>query len=158
MTLPIVGQNATDLPLPLHVAQEWKFPLAYVDQDGNPSHYLYRVRDWLTGLVDTSYAQQAIRDMRREGGLFSQSVDSIHTLTEKDSRGRNQSIEYAPDHFLYRVVQDIRLTSKRKESTMLDAIKNYLASAGVLVDEVRRDADAAAALLDDLEARHREIR
>lgn len=159
LTLPSVSASSDqELPLPLYIAKQWAFSLAYIDQDGNASNYLYRVRDWLTGLVDAAYAQQAIRDMRREGNVFSQYVDSIHTLKEKDSRGRNQSVEYAKAEFLYRIVQDIRLTTKRQEGSSLEAIKQYLAAAGVLVDEIRRDEDAAAELIEDLEARHKRIR
>jgi hypothetical protein len=158
-TLPSVSDSGDqDLPLPLYTAKQWVFSLAYIDQDGNASNYLYRIRDWMTGLVDAAYAQQAMRDMRREGNLFSQYVDSIHTLKEKDTRGRSQSVEYAKAEFLYRIVQDIRLTVKRQESSSLEAIKRYLAASGVLVDEIRRDEDAAFGLIEDLEARHKRIR
>jgi hypothetical protein len=159
LTLPSVSDSGDqDLPLPLYTAKQWVFSLAYIDQDGNASNYLYRIRDWLTGLVDAAYAQQAIRDMRREGNLFSQYVDSIHTLKEKDTRGRSQPVEYAKAEFLYRIVQDIRLTAKRQEASSLEAIKRYLAAAGVLVDEIRRDENAAAELIEDLESRHKRIR
>jgi hypothetical protein len=155
MNLPIVSQNANDLPLPLYVAQQWNFPLAYVDQDGSPSHYLYSVQDWIGGIGETNRASKLWNDLKNQ---LSDSIGKsilLQKLPYKANNGRTYQMDYTDADGLYRIAQELRPT---KDRTRLDAIRQYLAAAGVLVDEVRRDADAAAALLDDLEARHREIR
>ncbi len=123
------------LPLPIEVAQRWNFPLLTIE---HKRQTLFRLHDWLTGLVDEKYAGQKIRDYRRPGELFDQHVGSTHTLIEYDSKHREQNFEYVTDRLLYLAVMDIRLTKKRKESTPVSAIKHYLAVSGAFVDLIRR--------------------
>lgn len=135
--------EADSRPLPLIVAEHWGFSLAYIDQDGEVPHYLYGVRDWLTGLVNLKYARSYIEAARKPGGAFRKGRVSIRVLQEKQQSGQVADVEYVTAEFLYRIAQDARLTTQRKETSALPHIKDFLAKAGVFADLARRDPEAA---------------
>jgi hypothetical protein len=143
--------DSNDLPLPLYVAQQWAFELTYVDQDGNPSNYIYAVQDWLIGIMNTSKAsaQETWRVLNSQVEIESSK------LPYKASNGKTYQMFFTNAKGLYRIAQELRATKKRPQ---LDAIRQYLAAAGVLVDEIRRDAEAAADLIEDLETKHKRVR
>lgn len=140
ITLPTMSDNLDDLPLPLRAAREWNFQLRTIQHN---STTFYRLHDWLSGLVDRTYANQKIRDFRRPGDLFDveRRVGSVHTSQEIDSMNREQHIEHVTDKLLYRLTQNIRETEKRKESTLVAEIKEYLAKSGAFVDLIRREPE-----------------
>ena len=141
MNMSIINQNAGDLPLPLYVAQQWSFDLAYVDQDSNPSHYLYSIQDWIEGIGETERARKLWNDLKSQLSDSTGQSFLLHKLPYKAANGRTYQMDYTNAEGLYRIAQEMRPTKGR---IRLDSIRQYLASAGVLVDEVRRDADAAA--------------
>jgi hypothetical protein len=135
VALPTTSNNK--LTLPLLIAQDLQFPLRTIDQAGQ--HY-YRLQDWLTGVVDEAFAIQKIRVLRRSG-YFTTHTDSVYTAQEPDSMHRQQDVEYVTDKLLYHITQDIRVTGKRRDTTAVLTIKDYLARAGAFTDRLRREPD-----------------
>lgn len=69
-------------------------------------------------------------------------MDGVHALEEPDHRNRNRTEAYATDRVLYRMVQDIVETTRngKRDMRRINAIKDYLADAGVYADRARREA------------------
>lgn len=151
---PLSGDG--DLPLPLYVAQQWAFDLAYVDVDGNPSNYMYAIQDWIAGLAESDRSRKLWNDLKPQlsdsNGQFKIKVDQHPYIA---SNGKTYQMNFTNAEGLYRIAQELRPTKARPR---LDVIRKYLAAAGVLVDEVRRDPEAAATLVEDLKARHQRVR
>lgn len=128
-------------PLPLLAAEKWGFPLSHIITPKDT--YIYRMLDWLAGMVDIKYAKQAIKDFRRPGGFLSQCVDGVHSLDEPDKRNRIQKVEYVTDEVLYRATQDMveNPRGKKRDMTRIDAIKDYLAKSGAKIDTYRIDPE-----------------
>lgn len=128
-------------PLPLEVAKAWHFHLSHIiRQDGV---YLFNLRQWLAGCVDEQYATKAIQNLRADNYFSRVEIANYTEVDEKttDGAGRPAQEIYVTDTILYRLTQDIRSTSKRKTSTAVDAIKDYLAHAGAFIDRQRVKAD-----------------
>jgi len=154
-SLPFISDSANkELPLPLYVAQEWAFKLTFVDQDGNPSSYLYSINDWVKGVTGTAQPSRLLNELFDSTEELKSSI-LIEKLPYKASNNKTYQMDFTDAKGLYRIAQELRSTKSRPQ---LDAIKQYLAAAGVLVDEIRRDEDAAAGLIEDLETRHKRIR
>jgi hypothetical protein len=143
-----------ELPLPLYVARQWSFNLAYVDQNGNPSSYLYALNDWIKGLTGTSQPSRLVNELFDSTEELKAAI-LLKKLPYKATNNKTYQVDFTNAEGLYRIAQELRSLKSRPQ---LDAIKHYLAAAGVLVDEIRRDEDVAAELIEDLEARHKRIR
>lgn len=140
ITLPTMSDNYDDLPLPLIVAHRWNFQLSTLIHDGVQ---LYCLRDWLTGLVDRTFAMKKIRSLRH-GGVFSKYTPiggGVFARQETLPNGETIEIEYVADKMLYLLTQEIRTTEKRKSTTLVADIKEYLAASGAFVDLVRREPE-----------------
>lgn len=79
-------------PLPLLVACLFDFDLPTETIKGQ---IVYRLHSWFSGMVNKKYANQAIRDLRRNG-WFDQCVYAVHTLQEADSRNRSTERPWPP--------------------------------------------------------------
>lgn len=125
-------------PLPLLTAETWNFHLTYVDQDNNPSHYLYLARDWYMGLGG-------------DKGRWSKSKADWLTGSQpvmmevKRERRKPEMLEFVDAQGLYSIAARMPIRSDRPQ---LDEIKAYLAHAGVKFDEIRRNPEQAAYELD----------
>jgi hypothetical protein len=118
-------------PLPLQVAKQWEFPLAYhVDKDGK---YWYAVQDWLRGLIQKDDVRKLWSDIQI------QMSDSIRRLPYEASDGKIYERDYIEDKGLYLIAQNLRST---KERPLLKKIKEFLAKSGAFVDLARRDPEA----------------
>lgn len=153
MLSPIVQQLPLfdDRPLPLLVAEKWTFEL---DSKVYVTIRYYNIRQWLHGLFkDKKYANQAIRNFRRNGALFDEYVREIHTFPERDSRNRVQAVEYGTDKLLYMIVQNVYEGTARgkRDMSLVNAIKEYLAEAGAFADLTRRDPQQAQIAIQDYE-------
>lgn len=138
---------------PALVAYTWKFKLAYRTENGET---FYNVRHWLAGMVDDKYAAQAVRNMRRPGGLLDKetSVFSIHTSPEPDKYGRLQPAYYVNEVLLYRITMDVRTTEKRAQ-TILEEVKMFLANSGALVGKAMTDPHGLSKVLGEAMIAHR---
>lgn len=135
----LVGSNQ-QLPHPLIVAGKWKFKLDYIDQDGDPDHYLYHAVQWTIGLGASNHATWV--------SIKNQFVSStnkliIHELPYISSDHKTYQVDFVDQNDCYLVAQEMRITKTRPQ---LQEIKDYLAAAGVGFDQIRRNPDKA----DDL--------
>lgn len=64
------SDSSGDLPLPLVVSQQWKFPLQYYLIE---NQYWFAIQDWLTGLLefDTTEASKRWDAMKRTNDIES---------------------------------------------------------------------------------------
>lgn len=123
-------------PLPLIVAERWNFPLAYTEtKDG----LYYAIQDWARGLTGDSDIRKVLSKMQKQMSISSRPLPYVAT------DGKTYQREYTNDRGLYLIAQYLRVTKAR---VILGEIKRYLASAGVFVDEARRNPEAAAEELD----------
>lgn len=141
-----VDGSDKDLPLPLLVAKRWGFNLTYVKGiDG----YLYSIHDWIYGVTQTSNVRAIWADFKRRANL-SELLASTQQLPYTHPNGKTYQMDFTTDKGLYLITQHLRVTKSR---LALDEIKQYLASAGVFVDEARLDPGSAAEELYDREYR-----
>ncbi|MBX3084153.1 MAG: hypothetical protein KF716_21135 [Anaerolineae bacterium] len=138
-TNAVTFPNSTDhkLPLPLLIAQDLQFSLRTVERNGQ---LYYRLQDWLVGVVDEPFAIQKIRTLRRSY-YFAAHADAVYLVHEQDAKKRTQAIEHVTDKLLYAITQDLRVTGKRRDTTAVLTIKDYLARAGAFTDRLRREPD-----------------
>jgi hypothetical protein len=123
ITISQKGDELDATPLPLYVAEGWKFSLAHINTD---DEILYAVRDWIAGLTGSPDPGAVWRTMK------SKIVISTHELPYTAKDGKNYQMDYTDDEGLYKIAAYMRVTKARH---LLRAIKDYLAQAGVLVDE-----------------------
>lgn len=146
LPVPFVGADAGDpQPLPLIVAARWKFPLQYHLIEGV---YWFAVQDWIRGLTSGANPTTIWADIQRRG---EQTLDSIQPLPYVATDGKTYRRDYTDDKGLYDIAAHLRATKARPA---LGEIKDFLAKAGVFVDRLRRDPDAAADVSTAVLQRH----
>jgi hypothetical protein len=116
-------------PLPLHIADRWNFQLTYYEKDGQ---YLYSVNDWFLGL-GAKDPKDSFKKYRSKGGELKVTPLPIQTA------GGEQVANFTNDEGLYLIAQDMRSTKTRPQ---LKEIKEYLAKAGVFVDQLRQTSQS----------------
>jgi hypothetical protein len=141
-------------PLPEIVISNLDGQIAYIDTlDGQR---LYSVRDWVYYVSASKNKNQSApwSDLKKAISKHSEfKVSEIIRVLEIETPGGKQATDFTNEQGLYAITQ--RMSDR---SGMVRAVKQYLADAGVLVDEIRRDEDAASMLIEDLETRHKRIR
>ncbi len=125
-------------PLPLIVAEKWNFPLQHYQRFDVENGYLYALQDWAIGLVGEK-GKHAMRDFKLTE-VGSRLVASNYKLPYKATNGRTYQMDFCTDKTLYLFAQYVRVTDDRE---VLAAIRRYLAEAGVVVDELRREPESA---------------
>ncbi len=113
-------------PLPLIIAEKWKFPLACIEQ-ANP---LYCARDWYIGLGGNK------SEWSRSKTDWLSSAQPVEIEVKRERR-KPEMLEFVTDEGLYLIAARMRSKSSRPQ---LDAVKRYLAKAGVKLDADRRRA------------------
>ncbi len=134
MTKQMFIPNLDSTPLPLIVATNWNFKLNYHDVDGD---LFYAIEDWIAGITESNprKAQIAWRDIQKR--------DVSLKLTSLPHTGQDGKIYQKPhtnDQGLYLIAQSLRVTKDRQA---LREIKDYLAKAGVFVDNLRTNKEGA---------------
>lgn len=134
------GEDAR--PLPLIVAARWGFELQHFAGED-----LYAVQDWIVGLTGetTRKAGEMWRQMKRQK-RNSNTPLHIEKLAYFARDGKTYQRAYTNAHGVYWITQQLRSTADRQA---LAEIKNFLAAAGVFVDEARRNPQAAAVVLEE---------
>jgi lambda repressor-like predicted transcriptional regulator len=135
--VPFHGKDTLDLstPLPLHVARLWSFPLQHHQVEDNE---FFSIKDWITGLTGSTrpgHTWENFKD-RHKGGL-----PLVKGMLYVFADGRTFTMDFTTDEGLYRIAVELKITKTRPA---LKAIKEFLAKAGVFVDEARRDPEGAA--------------
>ena len=131
--IPTTAPYPSDKPLPLVVAELWKFPLQHVDtEDG----LFYAIEDWIAGLIseDSRRKVQNVWNTAKSKMLI-----STQQLPYTSSDGKTYQKEHTNDEGLYLIAQNLRVTKTRPA---LSDIQEYLAKAGVFADNIRTDKDA----------------
>jgi hypothetical protein len=121
--------------LPIFVAKKWGFPLQFHEVDDTT---LYSIKDWLAGLTGSNQASHMwanYRERHPEHPLPSREMVYIA------ENGQAFTLAFTTDEGLYKLAMTLRITRNRPA---LRAIKDFLARAGVFVDEARRDPETAA--------------
>jgi len=123
-----------DTPLPLLVAKKWGFPLAFHIVEGK---YLYAIQDWVRGLFGEDDIRHIWAKFKKQNPEFD-TLSSGSRMAYKTSNGRTQMRDFVTAKGLYLLTQNLRAVNSRPA---LKEIREFLAAAGVLVDEMRRDED-----------------
>jgi hypothetical protein len=134
--MPLISEtdDIEETPLPLIVAQRWNFPLAHIQTEHG---MVYAVQDWMRGLT----GEQNIRNLwtkfkNSEAGK--QLSTLIHQLPYKATNGKTYQLDYVNDKGLYLIAQYMRVKHDRP---MLIEIRQFLASAGAFVDQLRLEPE-----------------
>jgi hypothetical protein len=131
VSFPINISGDDERPLPVIVAEMWKFPLRVVNDSGQ----WYSIRDWISGLTGTSDPLRAWQNARKAPGM--------QTFLERVRQypyGSGNSY-FIDDKGLYAIAINLRLVKNR---TALPDIKDFLAKSGAFADLMRRDSKARA--------------
>lgn len=126
--------NPDNRPLPLIVADKWKFVLDHRDVDSNPEHFIYRAQDWYFGLGGKRNTWS-----QHKADWFTASEPVM--IEVKRPRRKPEMMEYVNAKGLYLIAQKMIPSEDRPQ---LKAIQDYLAEAGVFADWARRNPDEAA--------------
>ncbi|MEP7286308.1 MAG: hypothetical protein ABI947_11125 [Chloroflexota bacterium] len=124
-------------PLPELIAEAYGFPLAYHDhEDGNR---YYAVQDWISGVAEPPnptnfWAMMKKRLAKANVGLYIPCVQ----LPYRATNGRTYKMDHAQAETLYQITQ--RMDA---QTGLRDKVLNFLAQAGVTLDEMRIDPDKA---------------
>jgi len=121
-------------PLPLIVADRWGFPLATVETE---SGRVYAVQDWIRGLTGVEDTRYALGNFKKTE-VGKQMLLSKQRLPYKATDGKTYQRDYTNDKGLYLIAQYLRV---KEDRPMLNEIRQFLASAGAFVDEVRREPE-----------------
>jgi hypothetical protein len=128
--------NDINRRLPEIIATHYGFPLAYHDVDGAR---WYAVQDWIKGVADSPEPRVFWAVMKRR--LKKTGVDLLSVCKQlpylaKDKKRYN--IDHTTDQGLYQITQRMD-TNTGLRNTILE----YLAKAGVVIDEMRMNPDQA---------------
>jgi hypothetical protein len=141
-------------PLPEIVITKLEGQMAHIDTP--EGERLYSVRDWVyyVSVSKNKNVSAPWSDLKKAIAKHSEfKVSEILRVLEVETSGGKQAMDFTDEYGLYAITQ--RMSDR---SGMARAVKQYLVNAGVLVDEIRRDEDAAAGLIENLETRHKRIR
>lgn len=120
--------NLDNRPLPLIVADKWKFELIHILANEADAYY-FNGRDWFLGLGGE----------RSGWSKFDKSVlISTQLVQVKRKNQADRPEEFYLEADLYRIAINMRLMEKRPQLT---EIREYLVQAGVKLDQYRRNPD-----------------
>ena len=121
-------QGKDNRPLPLIIADKWQFPLTHIEDIDK-----YLARDWYMGLGGD------------KGNWSKQKGDWLYSLQPvmievKRERRKPEMMEFVDAYGLYSIAA--RMTP-RKDTPQLEQVKDYLAKAGVKLDDYRINPENA---------------
>jgi hypothetical protein len=131
-TLANLTPNSTDpRPLPVIIAERWNFPLQTQTVDGQD---VYAVQDWLRGVMQKQDVRGDIALLKRNQ-LYILNIQ----LPYRATNGKTYQMGYTDAKGLYAITQRMDTTTGLRT-----IILNFLAAAGVRMDEYRLDPEKAA--------------
>lgn len=134
MTLIPSGDN--NAPLPELIARQWAFPLQIREVDDKD---FYAVQDWLRGVAQPADVRRFWNAMKRR--LKKDGIEMstwCRHLPYKASDGKTYQMDYTDAQGLYSITQ--RMDSN---TGIRNAVLDFLAKAGVKLDEYRLDPSKA---------------
>lgn len=133
LPLPLEYDNSKDdRPLPLIVADKWGFHLEYALDEEN-DRYIYCARDWYIGLGGT---KNGWTQFKKDWVSASNPV----MMEVKRPRRPIEMMEFVSSNGLYIIAARMTTADDRPQ---LDEVKQYLAKAGVKMDEYRLNPESA---------------
>jgi hypothetical protein len=124
-------------PLPEIVAEFYGFPLAYADDtDGNR---YYAVQDWIRGVAEIPDARNLWTKLKRR--MVNAGVEMSPwklQLPYRASDGKHYKVDFATASGLYQITQRMDANTGLRNQVL-----QYLAKAGVVVDDMRIDPEKA---------------
>lgn len=126
------GTQDDPRPLPLIVAETYNFDLQHYDGD----EVLYSILDWIAGIGSSDFFRASGTWRKLQDRLR---ISNLSVLKYLNIHGKEIESDFTTDENLYRIAQEMRSTKKRPA---LKSIKEFLASAGVDLDKLRRGDDA----------------
>ncbi len=132
------GLEYADRPLPELIARRFGFPLARRDED---NVRYYAIQDWIRGVAqtDVTASSELWRLMKRR--LKKAKIETRSWCTSlgyRASDGKTYKRDHATDAGLYLITQHLKT-----DTGIRNQVLDYLARAGVIVDEIRRDPSKA---------------
>jgi hypothetical protein len=128
------------------VAERYGFPLAFHDTDEGR---FYAVQDWIAGVAKVPEPRKYWHDIKRRTKRSKVELSVLcRQLPYKVANGRTYRVDHVNAQTLYYITQRMDANTGVR-----DAVIDYLAKAGVLVDEIRKDPQAAADALTNIAAR-----
>lgn len=98
---------------------------------------MYAIQDWVRGLLGEEDIRYVLSKLKQHKSL-KEMWKSLPRLKYKATDGKIYPRDFGRDENLYLMAQYLRITHDRP---LLNEIRQFLAKAGVLVDEMRRDED-----------------
>lgn len=126
-------------PLPERIASLYSFKLASQDVENSRN---YAVQDWISGIIPTADVRKLWSIMKRR---YPQLSTACRQLPYKATNGKTYPMDYATAETLYLITQRLQANSGNR-----DKVLQYLAKAGVLLDEMIRNPNVAASFFADL--------
>lgn len=136
LTLFNEGNTQDKRPLPMVIAARFDFPLQWHDVD--ETEY-YAVQDWLRGVMQKDDVRSDWKHMQERANEL---LNGLQQLPYAHPNGRVYKMAFADAETLYRITQRVGVSTGIR-----DAVLNYLAKAGVKLDEYRLDPSQA---IDDV--------
>ncbi len=141
---PLDFDDGSNLPIPLRAAKYFGFPLQYHDE-------MYSLQDWVAGLTGLSGVQLR-KEISRAKSVVTQmgTTETEGTVTEmgtvqkmpyRATDGKTYQTPFVDSRGLWRVVAYLYQTTDRP---ILQELKNFLADAGVLVEQIAAEPLRAA--------------
>jgi hypothetical protein len=104
-------------------------------EEREQSIFQFAIQDWIKGLTDAHNPTMIWADIKRRTNL-PELLDSIQQLPYTAGNGKVYQMDFITDKGLYLIAQHLCAT---KAHPALQAIKKFLADAGVFLDETRRE-------------------
>jgi DNA-damage-inducible protein D len=136
LPIPLPEETNDKRPLPEIIADHYGFALAYHDADDGR---FYAVQDWIRGLSETPDVSKFWDNMKRrlkKAGIVTSS--SWRGMPYQTSNGAIHQRDHAIAEVLYMITQRMDANSVLRNNVL-----EFLAKAGVVVDEIRIDPDKA---------------
>jgi hypothetical protein len=136
VSFPIPHNSNDKRPLPEIIADHCGFPLASHPKGDKT---FYSVQDWISGVAHPKNPARFWSDMKRLAKVAEiQLYDSVVYVPYRAKDGKRYKMEHVTDESLYRITQRMRA-----ETGIRDQVLQFLAKAGVVVDEYRIDPEKA---------------
>ncbi len=123
-------------PLPLQLAKRYKFRLQHHVRENDV--IVYSIQDWVMGLTggDGVKSTQMLREFKKQ----LRSTPTYFKYPVIAPNGKTYQMDFVEDLTLYKFAAYSRAIEKRPQ---IKEIKDFLAAAGVLADEIRQDPESA---------------
>lgn len=136
---PLCFDGGSNLPVPLRAAEHFGFPLQYHGE-------MYALQDWVRGLTGEHNGNELKGMMRRLKAEVS-FKNTSEKMPYKASDGKTYKRDFVDSRGLYQAVAYLRA---KKDRPILKELKDFLADAGVFIEEVAKNPGKAAQRIEEI--------